>query len=163
MAVATDILASYRNPAKVFRRRLAAGVDEGRALSVLMVASGLIFVSQWPGIARAAHLDPSIPFDARIGGALMATLFMLPLLAYGIAALSHVLARLAGGKGSFGGARMALFWALLAVSPLMLLQGLVRGMIGPGPALTATGIVVLVAFLIIWATALLEAERGAWT
>ncbi len=77
-----------------------------------------------------------------MGGALMATLFLLPPLAYALAAISHLVARALGGRGTGYGARMALFWSLLAVSPLMLLQGLVRGFLGEGPALTATGLVV---------------------
>jgi hypothetical protein len=69
-------------------------------------------------------------------------------------------ARLLGGQGTHLGARMALFWSLLAVSPLMLFQGLVRGFVGPGAGLTATGVLVLVVFLVIWANALIEAERA---
>jgi hypothetical protein len=163
MAVATDILASYRRPRPVFRRRLANGVDEGRSLSILIVACALIFASQWPGIARAAYLDPAIPLDARMGGALIASMFMLPLIAYALAATSHLVARLFGGQGSFGTARLALFWALLAVSPLMLLQGLVRGFVGPGPGLTVTGVLVMIAFGVFWGVALREAERAEWT
>jgi hypothetical protein len=65
-----------------------------------------------------------------------------------------------GGQGTGYGARVALFWSLLAVSPLMLFQGLVRGFVGPGPGLTATGIVVALAFLALWINALIEAERA---
>lgn len=159
MAVSTDILESYRRPREVFRRKLAGGAHEGRALATLIGACLLIFVSQWPGLAREAHINPTIPLDARMSGALMGTLFLLPLMAYGLAAASHLAARAFGGTGSFFGARLALFWALLAVSPLMLLQGLVRGFIGPGPALTLVGLAVLVAFLMVWVTSLIESEK----
>ena len=111
------------------------------------------------GLARAAHVDPAIPLDARMGGALLGTLFLLPPIAYAVAALSHLVARAFGGTGSFFSARLALFWALLAVSPLMLLQGLVRGFIGPGPALTLVGLAVLATFLMLWVTSLIESER----
>jgi hypothetical protein len=160
MPITTDIVESYRRPRAVVRRRLGTGQDEGRALALLMGACLLIFISQWPGLARAAHLDPSVPLDARMGGALMATLFLLPPLAYALAAISHLAARAMGGQGTGYGARIALFWSLLAVSPLMLFQGLVRGFLGPGPALTATGIVVGLAFLALWINALIEAERA---
>lgn len=160
MAITTDIVESYRRPRAVMRRRLGEGENEGRALALLMGACLMIFISQWPGLARAAHLDPSVPLDARMGGALMATLFLLPPIAYALAAISHLAARALGGQGTGYGARIALFWSLLAVSPLMLLQGLVRGFIGPGPALTATGILVGAAFLALWINALIEAERA---
>ena len=159
MPVSTDILESNRRPREVFRRKLAGGAHEGRALATLIGACLLIFVAQWPGLARAAYVDPAIPLDARMGGALLGTLFLLPPIAYGVAALSHLVARAFGGKGNFFTARLALFWALLAVSPLMLLQGLVRGFIGPGPALTLVGLAVLAAFLALWVISLLESER----
>jgi Na+-transporting methylmalonyl-CoA/oxaloacetate decarboxylase gamma subunit len=95
-----------------------------------------------------------------MGGALIATLFFVPLLAYAVAGVSHLVARAMGGQGTYLGARMALFWSLLAVGPLMLLQGLLRGLVGPGPALTVVGLGVLAAFLALWINALIEAERG---
>lgn len=159
MPVSTDILESYLRPRQVFRRKLQGGTHEGRALATLIGACLLIFVAQWPGLARAAHVDPAIPLDARMGGALLGTLFLLPPIAYAVAALSHLVARAFGGTGSFFSARLALFWALLAVSPLMLLQGLVRGFIGPGPALTLVGLAVLATFLMLWVTSLIESER----
>lgn len=160
MPVSTDILETYRRPRAVFLRRLSAGENEGGALAVLLGACLLIFVSQWPGHARAAYLDPATPLDARLGGALMGTMFLLPLLAYAVAGLSHLVARVFGGRGTGFGARLALFWSLLAVSPLMLLQGLVHGFIGPGPQLTAVGVGVLVVFLLFWVNALIVAERA---
>ena len=158
MAVSTDIVESYLRPRSVFRRRLADGAQEGQALALLMAACLLIFVAQWPGLARKAHFDPSRPLDALMGGALLATMFLLPLIAYGIAALSHLVARALGGRGSFSAARMALFWSLLAISPLMLLQGLVSGLIGTGPALTLLGLAVAALFLMLWINALIVAE-----
>jgi hypothetical protein len=160
MSVTARILATWRNPRAVMRAHLAQGTREDRALAVLAGACLMIFVAQWPALRRAAILEPEIPFDARLGGALMATLFIVPILAYAIAAASHLAARLMGGRGSWFGARMALFWSLLAVSPLMLLQGLVAGFLGPGTAATLTGLAVMAGFLFLWLSALAEAERG---
>jgi len=160
MTVSADILESYRRPRAVLRRKLAAGNAEARALATLMGACLLIFVAQWPALARSAHLDPSIPLDARLGGALMAVVFLVPLFAYGVAAISHLVARAFGGQGSHTGARIALFWSLLAISPLMLLHGLAQGLVGAGPALTILGAIVGLGFLFLWINALIEAERG---
>jgi hypothetical protein len=158
MSVSAEIIESYRRPRRVFRRRLERGADEGQALACLMGACALIFLSQWPGLSRAAHLDPAVPLEARLGGALMATMFLLPLIAYGLAALSHLLARLFGGRGSYFTARLALFWAMLAVSPVMLAQGLFSALAGPGPLPALLGLGVLAAFLVLWLGALIEAE-----
>ena len=132
MTVSTDMLATWRRPREILRAKLAQGQRDDRALATLMAACLLMFVAQWPGLSRAAHLDPSIPLDARIAGALMATIFLLPPIMYAIAAVSHLVARAFGGKGSFYGARLALFWALLCIAPLMLFHGLVAGFIGQG-------------------------------
>lgn len=157
MALGADILASYRHPRAVIRQKLDQGVREDRALALLLVACGLNFLGQWPGLARAAALDPTRPLEARLGGALLATMFLLPLIAYGVAGLSHLLARALGGKGDGYGARLALFWTLLVIAPLMLGQGLVRGMIGT--ATLPLQIAVLAVFLYLWLNTLIEAER----
>jgi hypothetical protein len=160
VTVTGEILATWRRPRDILRARLAEGPREDRALAVLMGACALMFVAQWPALSRAAALDPSVPLDARIGGALMATIFILPVVLYAVAAASHLLARLLGGKGTHAGARFALFWALLCAAPLSLLNGLVAGLLGPGMQSTLVGLVVLAAFLWLWLTLLVEAERG---
>lgn len=160
MTITRDILRSWRQPRAVIRAKLAAGEREDRALAVLMGASLLLFVAQWPGLSRAAFLDPTTPLDARLGGALMACLFILPLLAYAIALISHLIARVFGGKGSGFGARLALFWALLAIAPAMLLQGLAAGFMGESVTLKLVQLTVLVGFLWIWLSMLIQAEQG---
>ncbi|MCX7888481.1 MAG: YIP1 family protein [Rhodobacteraceae bacterium] len=160
MAVTTDILQSYRDPGGVMRRMLAQGPREDRAAAVLMLAAALIFVAGLAPARRAALLDPTVPLEALVAGRLMAAVFVMPLVAYAVAWASHLVARLMGGRGSAHGARLALFWALLAVSPLMLVQGLIAGLAGPGPALTLSGAVVFGAFLWIWFGGLRAAAFG---
>jgi hypothetical protein len=161
MALVADIVNLWRHPGPTMRAKLAAGPREDRALAVLMAACGLGFVAQWPRLARAAHLDPSVPLDARLGGALMGAVFLLPLVAYAVAAASHLAARALGGRGSFFGARLALFWALLAAAPLMLAAGLVGGLAGPAAVTRLVGVAVFAAFAYLWMRLLVEAER--WT
>ena len=159
MSVSRDIVATWRSPRRVIRRQLEAGRREDRALVYLMLACGLIFVAQWPRLSRQAFFDDTVPLNALLGGALLGWLFLAPLAAYGLAALAHLLARLAGGRGTWFSARMALFWALLASSPAWLFHGLVAGFIGPGPAETAVGAVLSVVVLGFWLAGMFEAER----
>jgi hypothetical protein len=159
MAITSDITATWRAPRAMIRQMLDAGADEGRAVAILMGALALIFVAQTPRLAREAHLDPSVAMDARMGVTLFALVFMAPLIFYGIAAISHLAARAFGGRGGWYGARLSLFWALLCTVPLMLLQGLVAGLIGPGPAGTVVGVLVAVAFVWLWINMLIEVER----
>lgn len=161
MAVSTEILRSWRGPGAATRRQLQAGVGEARALAYLMAACALIFVAQWPRLSREAYLNREVPLEALLAGALQGIVIYLPLLLYGVAALSHLLARLLGGRGSWLGARLALFWTLLASTPLFLLHGLVAGFLGPGPALNAVGLLLITGFLGHWLLALIGAEARA--
>lgn len=156
MSVTADIWESWRAPARVMRRRLAEGQREDRALAFLMIACALIFVSEWPALMRA-HSDA--PVEARLGGAMLAWLGIMPLAFYGIAALSHLLARLAGGRGSFFGARLALFWALLVAAPVWLIAAAISFAL-PGPLATAIEAAALAGLIWVWLPGLIAAERG---
>ncbi|MFD1797216.1 hypothetical protein FQV27_09655 [Paracoccus aurantiacus] len=142
------ILDSWRRPGEVVR-----GLDpmsEGALLAVLMGAMLVFLIAQAPGHARAATLDPSVPLAGRMAGALTAVMFMMPLLAYALASVTAAISRLTALRISGAQSRLALFWALLAISPLMLLSGLVEGLIGPGAALAATRLIAGTGFLFIW-------------
>lgn len=159
MAASSDIVATYKGPRAAFARILAAGPREDRALMFLMVGCLIAFVARWPALARQAHLEGQ-ELNMLLGGALMAWLFIAPLALYALAALTRVIALALRGQGDWYGARVALFWALLASSPLMLLNGLVEGMIGPGPALQIVGFLWFVVFIWFWLSGLIEAERA---
>lgn len=138
---------------------LAMGQREDRALAYLMGACALMFVAQLPRLARQAHITGE-DLNMLLGASLMALVFIAPLLFYVLAWLSHLIARLIGGRGSFYAARMALFWALLAASPLILLHGLVAGFIGTGPQLSLVGFLWFAAFMWFWVSGLWRAEQG---
>lgn len=157
MPVTADITATYRGPRQVMARLLDAGRREDRALMFLMVFCAVAFVAQLPALARRAHLEGS-DLNMLMGGALMGAIFMLPLVLYILAALSHLVARAFGGRGDWYSARLALFWSLLATAPLLLLHGLVAGFIGPGPALQLVGALWLGVFLWFWISCLRLAE-----
>lgn len=159
MPVTTDITATYLRPARVMKRLLAMGQREDRALIILMVACVIVFVAQMPRLAREAHVSGQ-DLDMLMGGALLGWLFLAPLFFYALAGVSHMIARLLGGQGDWYGARLSLFWALLASTPLMLLHGLVAGFIGQGPQLQAVGLIWLVLFLWFWMAGLRQAERA---
>ena len=159
MSASTELVATWTAPRAALRRHLARGVSEPFAFSLLLVFLILAFVGQWPVAARDAHFAGDASSAARILAKALAVLATIPLW-YGLAAVSRLVARALGGLGSWYSARIALFWALATVSPLMLLQGLVSGMIGPGPALVAVSSVTGIAFLWLWLTMLHEAEKA---
>lgn len=158
MSVTTDIPATYKGPRRVYARLLAMGVREDRLLVFLISGCVLAFVAQMPKLARDAHLTGQ-ELNMLLGGALLGVVFIAPLLLYTLALLTHWVARLAGGQGEAYRARLALFWAFLAASPLMLLNGLVAGFIGPGPSLTLVGVLWFVFFLWFWVSGMVQ---GYW-
>ncbi|MDF1801345.1 YIP1 family protein [Thalassovita sp.] len=160
MAVTRDIVATYRGPGRVVARLLDMGHREDRALAILMAGCAVVFIAQWPRLARQAHLEPEIELNMLLGASLLAWVMIAPLMLYALAFISHLMARLLRGHGTGYGARIALFWALLASSPLILLQGMVAGFIGPGPALSLVGFIWLVIFSWFWLSGLKQAEWG---
>lgn len=159
MAVTDDIVATYRGPGRVFRRILAEPPREDRALAYLIAALVVIYIAQWPGMSRAAFFQPAVPMTQRMVAGFLGALAAVPV-AYGIAALTHVGLRALTGHGAGYGRRIALFWALLAISPLMLLQGLATGFVGAGPALTVLRGLVFVIFLWFWISGLRTHPSG---
>ena len=152
MGLIPALLSTWRAPGQAVRR--AAGMSDPAILALLIGAMAVYFVAQWPGHARAAVLDPSVPLQARLGGALLATLFLMPLLVIALAGVVALLARAAGLALDGRHSRLALVWALAAVAPAMLLAGLVNGLIGPGPGLTLVHVLVGAAFLWFWVSGL---------
>jgi len=173
MAVTTQILRSYRRPRQVMRALIAANDagdrPEARGFVYMLVGLLIIFISQLPdltgtGLNSAAFSqdlageDGPAPMDARIAITLFAWLFIWPLILYLIAGLSHLLARAFGGQGRGLDARLALFWAVLAVSPLFLLRGM--GSVAHAESLVmVVNYAIAAGFLWIWLSALYEAER----
>ena len=160
MSLSREILATYRGPGAVVARLLSQGQREDRALMLVMAACALFFIAQMPALSRQAHLEET-ELNPLLGGALLAWLVLAPLIFYLIAFLSHLVTKLFGGKGSAYGARLALFWALLAATPLVLLNGLVAGLMGPGLQLTLVGLVWFAVFLWFWLSGLAAAQKAA--
>jgi len=160
MAATTDILATYRNPARVLQRKVSEGVVENRSLIYLMIGCLMMFVAQLPRLSRQAHLTGE-DFQMLMGGTLMAWMFIAPLVFYILAGLVQGVVKLLGGAQTAPATRLALFWALLAASPLVLLWGLTAGFVGPGPAMTAVGAVWIGCFLWFWIFGTIGAGRAS--
>jgi hypothetical protein len=158
MSVTQDIVEAWFHPKAVMRRHLVRGKSEPFAFSLLVAFLILAFISLWPFMSRQTVLQPEVPMVQRLVGAGLALLASIPFW-YLLAAISRILAKTFGGQGSFYTARLALFAALVCVTPGMLLQGLVAGMIGPGVQLNSVGVLVGIGFFWIWLSMLLLAER----
>ena len=158
MSVVMDIVATYRGPARVLRRFAAVGQREDRAIAILMAGCAVVFVSTWPALSRKAHFTGE-ELTPMLGGALFAWLFIMPLVLYALGLLVYAGFRLAGSKAQPWPFRLALFWALLAASPLMLLHGLVAGFMGEGPPKMIVGALWLFIFVWFWFSGSVAAAR----
>lgn len=158
MSVTSDIVESWRRPRVVVRRLLERGGSEGFVLTFLLIFLLLAFVARAPVLARDAFLDPSTPLPQRLFAAALGLLATLPVW-YGLAAVSHLIARAIGGRGSQYGARLALFWALVVVGPAMLVHGLVQAMADNPGFSTLFGVGIGLGFLLLWVVMLIEVER----
>ncbi len=167
MPVTQDIVRTWRGPRRVMRDLLAQGRREDRAIAYLMISCFLIFVAQWPRLSRQAagfELAPGaeVPeLDRLMAYEFLGWLMIWPLFLYILAALTHLVAKVLGGKGDHYGARLALFWSMLATVPVLLLHGLMAGFVGPGPQTNLIGAIWVAAFAIIWFQSLREAESGS--
>ncbi|WP_071675403.1 hypothetical protein [Nioella nitratireducens] len=163
MAVSWEILRSYRAPREVMRRLMAATErdprPEARGFIYLMVGCLIIYLSQVPDLVmQGTGAEGEAPMDARLAITFFAWIFVWPLLFFALAGISHLVARALGGAGQGINARLALFWSVLAVSPLFLLRAL-AGLAGNAQAQMAMSVIVAVAFVAIWSLSLIEAER----
>ena len=158
MAVTRDIVEAHLRPRRVMARLLRMGQREDRVLAMLMGGCIILFVSQWPYRARQAHLTGETLTD-HIQHDAVGLIFVLPLLAYGVAALLRLISRIFGAKADYYSARLAMFWALLASSPALVLAGMVKGFIGLGAANSIVGALWLLVFLWVLGNSLIEAEQ----
>lgn len=159
MSVVLDIFRTYRAPREVQSRRMDGPPREDRALAVLLGACALIYVAQWPRFSREAFLDASVSVEARMAGGLFAWLMVMPLVFYALSLVLALLMRVAGRPVSGFSCRMALFWALLASTPLWLLSGLLAGF-APGPGLAIVSSAALLAVVVFTAAGLMTARAG---
>lgn len=143
MTLTGAILQSWRSPRRVLAALLAQDRREGRLLLYLTLALGLVFLAQWPRLARQA--TPEVPLEALMVGALFGLMFVGPLLFYALGAVLTLALRLVAPVEGFA-VRLALFWALLASAPLVLMQAALAALAGPGLLAAATGFAVLGAF-----------------
>lgn len=143
------LLWTWRAPGRVMKAQ--TGLRDAGLVIVLMLALLLFLLAQLPVHNRAAMLDASIPRNGRIAGAAIAVLTIVPVLAYLLAGLVSLFSF---GRIDGYASRVALFWSLFAISPAMLLGGVLEGFTGQSPALRIVQIATGLIFLWFWFTGL---------
>lgn len=157
MALTSDIVESWRRPRVVVRRLRRAGTSEPFVFTFLFVFLLLALVASAPNIARQAALNPEVVLIPSLFATALGLLATVPFF-YLLAALGHLVARLMGGTGGYYDGRLALFWALVCVTPGILALGLVRGFVGDNPAITGLGGLLFLVFVVLYTVMLREVE-----
>ncbi|MBS9716127.1 YIP1 family protein [Pseudohalocynthiibacter aestuariivivens] len=159
MSVTRDIFRSYVRPRLVAERRIE-GDDEPLALGYLISACIILFVATLPGLQRSAHLAPENGNLASLAyGSFLGAVLLAPIVLYALSALLWLILRLAGTGLSGVRVRLALFWALLVTTPLMLLRGLTEGLVGAGMQLQLMNLMAGLGFLF-FTTVAIGVARG---
>ncbi len=160
MSTSAEIIRAYRGFGASMKRRLEEHPGEERLLMYLVIAILIFFVARVPNllVLSAAQATDEISSSAIFMTNLAASFFFAPLMLYGVAALSHLLAKLFKGRGTSYGARLALFWALLVISPLALVSTVLQAAFAVDWISSALSIGMFLLFTFVWGTCLSESE-----
>lgn len=159
MSIVLDIVRTYRAPREVQARRMAGGPREDRALAILLGACALIYIAQLPRFARESHLEVDKDLNALMAGGLFGWLMVMPLVFYTLSILITLVLKALGQNVSGFSCRMALFWALLASTPVWLLAGLLAGF-APGPGFTIVSTLAFATVLVFAGAGLITAKTA---
>ncbi|HIP22506.1 MAG TPA: hypothetical protein EYG79_02750 [Rhodobacteraceae bacterium] len=142
------------------KRRLVEHPGEERLLIFLVVAILLFFVARIPNLlaSSTAQATEEISNTAIFITNLVSSFFFAPLLFYGMASVSRIISKLFGGTGNGYSTRLALFWALLVVSPLALLSTILQSLFPVLWLATALPVVMFLLFAFVWGACLSVAE-----
>ena len=107
-----------------FQAMLARGIGEERMFAYLAISCFVAFLAGLPqAIDMAANMPQEDALVGLVAGRFVAWLIFGSLFMYGLAAASHAIAFWGfRGKGTYAGARLALFWALFLAIPLGILS-----------------------------------------
>lgn len=160
MSTSGEIIRAYRGFGASMKRRLDEHPGEERLLIYLVIAILLFFVARIPNLLEVSAIQATeeVTSTAVFVTNLVSSFFFAPLLFYGVAALSHLIAKAFGGKGTSYDARLALFWTLLVISPLSLISTIVQ-VTFPADWLSTTLLLsMFLLFTYVWGTCLCVAE-----
>lgn len=161
-----DIVALRLGLRKQFEAMLSREPSEERLLGIVALVTIIAFLAGLPDAVRIARDMPQD--DALLGlvaGRFVATVIFGSLFLYGLAGISHWVAHWAfRGNGTYYGARLALFWALALLIPLVVVnEGLKYALHAAGfqQILPVLGVALFLCWLWIWSSFIAIAEGFA--
>lgn len=140
------LLASYLRPAKQMRAQVEEGIRESATLAMALLFGVINLIALVPGLWQRA-ISRNEPFEGLLGAQIVSSIFFIPLVLFGIAALVHLLCLGFRGKATWGQSRRALVWAALVASPFVLLNGMISEFV---PQTTRFGFLIVTGLVFIW-------------
>jgi Yip1-like protein len=131
-----DIVQTYSAPKQVLARKMADIPGEPHLLAYVVFATILSFLARLPGMIDGNNSGQ--PLEALVGANFVASIIFAPLFLYALAALTRLASKIFGGKGSWQSARLALFWPLIALQPLLIVAQFLETL--ALPALVSVGL-----------------------
>ncbi|MCP5088449.1 MAG: YIP1 family protein [Rhodobacteraceae bacterium] len=157
MSLVDDIFAAYRQPRRVLHGHLACP-GEGRILVFAFVFGFLTFLARLPQLSAESQLSSEAgSFANQVLILFAGCVFWIPLVLYALATVCHMAVLLFGDRASWQQARLALVWAALVASPLVLLGGVLKVFVSP-PMFLVVSLATAVVFLWQWAVGLQVVE-----
>lgn len=130
-SLVSEMARGYLRPRRAMLTQVRAGLTEPRALFHLMLGAVLLCAASVPEALRSAgDLPVEDAANVAIASRIFGFVFLLPLLAYGAAALITLVA----GRGRGLAVRSALFWTVLLGGPLALVLSAVATVAGAAGA-----------------------------
>ncbi|MEM6619888.1 MAG: hypothetical protein AAF761_06930 [Pseudomonadota bacterium] len=160
MSIVNDMTRAWVAPREVMRRQMAIAT-EPRNLMLTMLACLLAYVARLPEIAAIAVIegDDAATRQARFGALFVSQVLMGPLVLYLFAGIAQLAWRAFGGQGLYRDARLAIAWAAVVASPLVLIGGAFK-VFAPNLVYTVAIGLTGVVFLWQWVVCLGEAQRA---
>ncbi len=161
MTLYSEILRAYRGFGASMHRQLAQNPREEKLLLYVVLASLLGFVARVPGMIDAARnsTNEEITIANLVGSNFVTTFFFGLIMLYIIASVSHLIAKIFKGAGTFKKARLALFWAALVIAPLYLVVVALRVVITAPDFVMLSNLAIGLLFVFCWGTCLSIVEK----
>jgi hypothetical protein len=151
-----DIFQTYSAPKTVLARRLADIPGEPQLLAYVVFATILSFLARLPGMIGGNTTGQ--PLEAVVGANFVASIIFAPLFFYAVAALTRLASKVFGGQGSWQSARLALFWPLIALQPLLIMAQFLEALALPALVLVGVSWASGLVFLWFWYTGMQLSE-----
>jgi hypothetical protein len=160
-----EIINAYGGLRASMRQQLNRAPGEEHLLAVLVYGCFVVFLSFLPRLL-ATDLSQT-PDQSMAAGVIMwffVVMFFLPLVLYGVAWVSHIVAKAFGATSSSKDARHALFWSLAVLSPILIAKAMLTSFLiqlsnDLGQLLLNTiNVILIFAILRIWGAMLAESK-----